>query len=81
MRIVVTQKDINEGEYRSCHHCPIALAIQRRTKARSVLVGPAVISLNGTDTIIRTPKKALDFILDFDTFRPVSPMHFELELP
>jgi len=78
MRIAVTQKDINEGDH-LCRTCPIARAIQRRTKANSVLVGFAFITIN--DAVVHTPPKARKFILQFDLRHPVSPMHFELELP
>ena len=76
----VTQEDIDKAEHGNCRKCPIALAINR---AMGGLVNVAVswerIWITGRSEYPRG--RVLQFIIGFDSHRPVHPFTFELELP
>jgi hypothetical protein len=88
--IRVTREDIDIGQAKKCHTCPVALAINR------VLSPDYRSSVGWTDlTIFRhnpggwaaqyeTPAKAARFIMAFDDGtmpHEVSPFEFELDIP
>lgn len=76
MRIAVTEQDIKEGRQGSYLSCPIALAIQRTTEARSVLVGRRTANVDGTVFVL--PASAEFFVGDFDAGESVEPFEFDL---
>lgn len=77
MKIRVTKFDIDGGRPFSPEGCPVALAVQRRTK-KSCSIGPFESWVGGW--MIRTPSKVQEFIRNYDSSLPVSPFDFELDL-
>lgn len=86
IKILVTQKHINEGCKNDGSNCPIALALLDTCKLNYVYVDGGVLrgSLvgvypGGPTVGAWTPKEARQFICDFDNGRPVEPFMFEAE--
>lgn len=79
MKVVVTQRHINEGSRNNACWCPIALAL-RETKRESshVFVVPEY-AIVGNQTYIM-PVEAGRFIHWFDDGYQVVPFEFEMEL-
>jgi hypothetical protein len=78
MLINVTQDDIDKGEPCRAFCCPIALAIERQTKAlpESVVVYRQITI--GSKFIMDSPPEVLNFIDKFDDGKNVEPFSFEL---
>ena len=75
-KIDVTPDDIRDGEAGKCELCPIAIAAQR-SLGKPVRVGKNWIFAH--DSIGRMPRKAEEFVSDFDgqSIRaPVRPFSF-----
>ena len=77
MLISVTAEDIKEGRPRLPHKCPIARAATRET-GRTCLVGTRTFKC-GFDPYIRLPKKARDFVRNFDAGKKVKPISFRIK--
>jgi len=77
MKISVTQEDIDNGKRKECDSCPVALAIMRHFKAKSVWVDVHGIYYyhNDVNDCGKEPmtKEILEFIIDFDAGRNVKP--------
>ena len=81
--ISVTAKDIAEankrlvdGMQRICN-CPVSLAIERKTGKRTSV---CFFALGAYISISELPRKAQDFIEDFDLGKPVKPFSFKLDI-
>jgi hypothetical protein len=87
MTIHVTQHDIDNGVRREGRHCPIALAVERRTKSDGTLE-PIVLTDGQTTEITDVrgyaqylgPHEAIDFVADFDDHGNVEPFSFRMTL-
>lgn len=85
--IHVTKRDIEIGRKLSCYYCPIAIAIDRRTRddwrigvlGHQCAVFPTIAEPNATHTDL--PEKAIEFIAKFDFDEEVRPIRFQMELP
>jgi len=84
MKIIVTQHDINLGQRRSADFCPVALAATRAF-GEKILVTPkrlwnsgSKMSIGSRSKSVFLPKKAMDFIINFDSFKQVEPFEFEV---
>lgn len=77
MTIHVTQDDISRGLKNDCCRCPIALAIE--PFGRRLFVNEYSISYDRFEEYgIELPKIAVQFIEDFDDYKPVKPFSFNL---
>lgn len=91
IEVRVSQADIKQGAIKSCHLCPIALAINRALKLDK-WEGKVSISLDQIKVyakplgwkikpifVAHTPQDAREFILNFDGRRgAASPISFDL---
>ena len=73
----VTAEDIKEGRPRLPHKCPLAMAATRAT-GRTCLVGTRTFKC-GCSPYIRLPKKARDFVRNFDVGKEVGPFSFRIK--
>lgn len=64
LKVTITGKDINEGDRRCDHSCPIALAVRRKTKSGKVSVGDTGITIRGV--YWKLTDWARDFVANFD---------------
>jgi hypothetical protein len=80
MWIKVTRNDISRGESHSCSLCPVARAIRRAFPGKTVTVGCALVNVDGYRTI-ELPPMVRNFIRDFDSKRPVTPISFRIPKP
>lgn len=79
VEIVVTQKDIDNGERGSGAHCPISLALQRENI--DGLVGQWAIYLRDySKRIAWLPEDARRFVVDFEDGKLVKSFSFSIEL-
>ena len=82
-QIEVTQDDINNGKPHTCSSCPVALAISRTTNYKAE-VGLYIITLFNSKGFsyrsIKIPADIRQFIKAFDSYMPVSPFSFELDI-
>jgi len=82
MRIVVTQRDIDEGKVGEkigrTQSCPIAQSLKRRHLPFVGVTKSGIVTIFGR--LVLLPPKAQQFIADFDAGKPVSPFHFEVSL-
>lgn len=78
LKITVTQEDIEEGQARSCHRCPVALAMSR-TIGRELVVYPHYAGTLGMDVVCFFPSEVEQFIADFDEGKPVKPFSFTVK--
>lgn len=74
--VCVTAKDIEQGQIGNSASCPIARAVKRISKRRSVAVYSENMHID--ECIYRLPKKAQHFVTMFDKFQPVKPFKFSL---
>ena len=76
--------DIDEGAQGSYGCCPIAIAVRRATKAEFVKVDYDYIFI-GADPLdlryVRTPKRCVAFMSDFDFGVTPAPFSFDFQLP
>jgi hypothetical protein len=80
VKIEVTEEDIEKGKQSDGTSCPVALAMMRATGSTYVYVDYIESRIAGE--LIYTPKKAEEFMRDFDSdseIRP-GPFAFEIEL-
>ncbi len=80
-RIVVTQEDIDKGEKLECSSCPIALAMKRVIKCKSVFVASATATVcwSGFNTeTSKLPTRAGLFVRNFDGGMKVKPFVFSV---
>ncbi|QDF18706.1 hypothetical protein SEA_PUPPER_220 [Gordonia phage Pupper] len=75
----MTQDDIDIGVPNSCGSCPIARAIARKRGVQEVGVGNEAIYVRRAQKWSRyqAPRRATQFISDFDSRLPVKPFSFE----
>lgn len=81
MKIKVTQQDIDYGTQQSCSRCPIALAINRLSCVKKVLVSSTTIMVYVEDSagdIYRLPDEACSFVDRFDNGKFVMPFEFDI---
>lgn len=76
-RVIVTQRDIDNGYQGIFAGCPVALASRRAFPGKSISVGPRIIIIDGFS--FPMPDKALRFIADFYCGKHVSPFQFTLK--
>lgn len=86
MRVVVTQKDIENGVPDRNMECPIALSLRRRLHSEDVRVYQSKFSISyliddvwATD-VFELPSKAMNFIERFDDHQKVKPFTFEIDI-
>ncbi len=83
IRIFVRKTDIERGIPFRSGLCPVALAMNRKTKKRW-LVGDCVCGVVGSNNNctkwIDLPSHVTDWISDFDADKPVIPFSFTLDL-
>lgn len=91
IRVNVRREHIKKGKRRSCSYCPIALALMELSKIYgwgllAVNIGgtEGQIYLEGIGKQFYLPKKAQDFIRDFDGAiygnEEYKPFHFDIQL-
>lgn len=85
LRVEVTQEYINMGTRGLGCDCPIAIALWKKLKAKSVDVrenGWCTIRMKENKDPIHAwvPKKAVEFITKFDLGYPVSPFSFLISI-
>jgi hypothetical protein len=79
VRIKVTQDDIKQGARDDCIRCPVALALNRACPGRGrVTVDNDSFYFDWESEVYVLPKKARDFIFDFDIGRAVRPIAFDI---
>lgn len=76
--ITVTQRDINKGCAQDYVGCPIARAVKRTTGRLVEICNSADVVYGDERVTYRLPKRALNFIHDFDTYGTVKPFTFKL---
>lgn len=76
--VIVTKEDIKNGVPRSGRSCPIALALRRKVEPTegAVMVSSTVATI-GTSNY-RLPYEATNFVINFDSGKPVQPFEFDL---
>lgn len=82
-QVQVTQKHIEKGARNNSGKCPIALAL-RSIGATRVGVGGALCRFRiegAKHELVRLPKKARDFVENFDDGNPVRPFRFTINVP
>ena len=83
MKIKVTREDIEKGERRDPHSCPVGRAVSRAGIIHCCVTESAVIVPDGgpSPTALLLPDVVQSWILDFDAQKPVQPISFEVGLP
>lgn len=76
--VEVTQADINFGIRMSSCDCPVAMAIQRKTRM-PIRVGANLITWPSCN--VQHPPAVRQFITQFDRGKFVEPFSFDLEIP
>lgn len=84
--INVTQHHIDHGTQRHCRSCPIAMAIHEQTPFRFATIDEGQIFLYSSDFEdkrdgIPLPRRASDFVYDFDAGNKVKPFRFIIAIP
>ena len=79
MKIEVTEKHIRHGQRNTCHHCPIALAVNDITNTETAVVSGEDFCFGEGDDFkeYSLPQEARDFIKQFDDGELVHPFTFE----
>lgn len=83
VKVTVTSDDIKKGKPRRAEFCPIARALKRTFKTKTVLVGPSsyrFVSRFGPHSGCLS-KTALCFVRNFDAEREVRPFSFIVNVP
>lgn len=80
--INVTQEDIDNGDPVDACGCPIALAANRAMNRITGTDGAELEVYNGTECVAwaELPDVASKFVRDFDNYRPVSPLTFQIQI-
>jgi len=76
--IDVKQCDISHGVPRLMGSCPVALGIKRALRSKHVRVISTFITVDGKRG--RSPKKVENFVYDFDSYKPVKPFSFTVDM-
>lgn len=76
--VKVTKADIENGVREESRYCPVALALRRTFKTRSISAGPGILDIR--EQCVWTPERVSCFIRDFDKSKPVKSFQFTLEL-
>ena len=80
MLIQITQDRINRGIRSSASRCPVSIAIRETTGYECSTVFDQTTIYTETDSIkIPLRKRISDFISNFDSCLPVSPIEFDLD--
>ncbi len=77
MLVTITQEDIDQGERRNPHYCPMALALRRITGSYHVRVG---YWASVDEVYYKLSERASNWIFDFDWQNTVKPTAFRLTL-
>ncbi|QGJ92042.1 hypothetical protein SEA_KEELAN_78 [Gordonia phage Keelan] len=79
MKVEVTQEDIDLGKPGDPKSCPISRAIQRKRGVvrATTMPGEAYVTRPDRWTYYKMPRKAMQFVLDFDQLKSVEPFTFE----
>lgn len=87
MRVKVTQEHINKGERISCSRCPVALAIADITNVVVSVTTTCFYRLKKTrqDRFhlrkkVDMPLEVRKFVRRFDSYQPVEPFEFDLDV-
>ena len=83
VKINVTQRDIDRGEYDSCLNCPNAIAIRRHLKSKyrnELKVYKHYVETNSA-TLADMPAIAHDWISSYDQEEKVRPFTYALDIP
>ncbi len=79
-RIYVRKSDIEVGGRGNCFTCPVAMALKRAYKGRSISVQSDSYRVDRgsikTGAWFPLPETAVRFVRDFDAGRPVKPFSF-----
>lgn len=76
-RVVVSQKDIDEGSRHSARHCPIAVALKRATGKNFAVIGSCAWLGDYYTREFPLPKEVGTFVREFDSGLYVEPFVFE----
>ena len=84
MKITVTQKHIDEGVQKSCHHCAVAKAVDEAINAtgpyESYVGAVSIFWWIGEDSYrMKIPIHIKEWMTRFDSKLKVAPFTFELE--
>lgn len=82
LHITVTQSDIERGKKLDPWDCPVARALRRASKERSVSAGMGFMFIGPKKRRIlwQTPPEVRAFISDFDGKKDVKPFEFDMPL-
>ena len=80
IKVKVTKKDIANGKRSKCTKCPIALAIRRVQGCSTYMVSSYSIYNRSYEYLCNLPKKAANFVSQFDDGNKVKPFSFTVEL-
>ncbi len=76
----ITAEDIVEGERRNCEKCPATRAVARLVQPGvDVAVYDWYVLIGNHE--VSAPRVLQVFIRHFDTYRPVAPLAFPLDIP
>lgn len=77
-KLSIKERHIRKGERKKASSCPIALAmLEARPKAWVGVLGTFIdLGMKSKTYLVRLPRKAENFILDFDGGRVVKPFSF-----
>lgn len=84
IKVSVTAEDIANGKHGNCSLCPVALAVNRAIgqKFDAVRIGFRNAEFGYGDPDERVlPWRAQEFVLDYESGRPVEPFEFEMDVP
>ena len=83
MKITVTKAEIESGHRHDPERCPVAQALNRAGILHFGVMLASVVVADGNGHVagLALPAKVTDWILDFDSSRPVGPISFELTVP
>jgi len=81
LTIEVTQEDIDKGCRASPWSCPVALALER-ANGKQYSVGTKSFNerFKYYEDSLNLPEHVQDFILRFDTSKPVQPFSFQINI-
>jgi hypothetical protein len=83
MKIIVTRKDIENGNRHHGNDCPVGLAIKRAGVVHCCVTETAVVVRDEHKRVsaLLLPDPVQRWISDYDQAKPVEPISFELGLP
>lgn len=83
VQFLVTQEDIDQGERKSSHNCPVNLALRRALEGQytriNVYSSDIVVHRGRIPIVYPVWGELRDYIRDIDSGLEVSPQKFEIE--